>query len=258
MPLAITTDLLKMGIVAVTLCGIGLAQRGNSALSLQSIVQEMEKAQSEAHPQVSYQVIREYRLFTTNASAADSEVIAKVDFRPPSSKDYDIEKRSGSTRGEQVVRRILDHEVESARKGRQARTDAVTSGNYEFTYVGESVFDGQPCYLLGLSPKRKQKDLISGQAWVDKQSFLVRHIEGEISKPPSWWLKKVRVKLAFADVDGTWLQTSMEAVADVRLLGPHTLTSRILDYRSADVVASRAPVPAGVHFQNRSTTRTTQ
>jgi len=155
MPLAITTDLLKMGIVAVTLCGIGLAQRGNSALSLQSIVQEMEKAQSEAHPQVSYQVIREYRLFTTNASAADSEVIAKVDFRPPSSKDYDIEKRSGSTRGEQVVRRILDHEVESARKGRQARTDAVTSDNYDFTYVGESVFDGQPCYLLGPNANKK-------------------------------------------------------------------------------------------------------
>jgi len=86
----------------------------------------------------------------------------------------------------------------------------------------------------------------------------VRHIEGEISKPPSWWLKKVRVKLAFADVDGTWLQTSMEAVADVRLLGPHTLTSRILDYRSADVVASRAPAPVSVHFQNRSTRRTTQ
>ncbi len=213
MPLAITTDLLKMGIVAVTLCGIGLAQQGNSAPSLQSIVQEMEKAQSEAHPQVSYQVIREYRLFTTNTSAADSEVIAKVDFRPPSSKDYDIEKRSGSTRGEQVVRRILNHEVESARKGKQARADAVSSDNYEFTYAGESVFDGQPCYLLGLNPKRKQKDL---------------------------------------------MQTSMEAVADVRLLGPHTLTSRILDYRSADVVASRAPVPAGAHFQNRSTTRTTQ
>src|SRR5712692_4045954 len=251
MPLAITTDLLKMGIVAVTLCGIGLAQQGNSAPSLQSIVQEMEKAQSEAHPQVSYQVIREYRLFTTNTSAADSEVIAKVDFRPPSSKDYDIEKRSGSTRGEQVVRRILNHEVESARKGKQARADAVSSDNYEFTYAGESVLDGQRCYLLDLNPKRKQKDLISGQAWVDKRSFLVRHIEGEISKTPSWWLKKVRVKLAFADVDGTWLQTSMEAVADVRIFGPHTLTSQILEYRGTDVVASKILAPSGMRSRDR-------
>jgi len=82
------------------------------------------------------------------------------------------------------------------------------------------------------------KDLISGEVWVDKHSFLVRQIDGEIAKTPSWWLRKVRVKLTFADLDGTWLQTGMEAVADVRILGPHTLTSRILDYRGAVEVAS--------------------
>jgi hypothetical protein len=74
--------------------------------------------------------------------------------------------------------------------------------------------------------------------WLDKHSFFVRQIEGEAAKTPSWWLKKVRVKLVFADLQGTWLQISMEAVADVRIVGPHTLTSRILDYRAADVVAS--------------------
>jgi hypothetical protein len=66
----------------------------------------------------------------------------------------------------------------------------------------------------------------------------VRQIEGEIAKTPSWWLKRVHVKIEFADVEGTWLQTSMEAVADVRMVGPHTLISRVLDYRGTDVVAS--------------------
>jgi hypothetical protein len=113
------------------------------------------------------------------------------------------------------------------------------------------VLDGQPCYLLGLKPKRKEKDLISGEAWVDKHSLLVRNIEGEIAKTPSWWLKRVRVKLAFADVEGTWLQTSMEAVADVRILGPHTLTSRILDYRGTDVVASKTLAPSGMRSRDR-------
>jgi hypothetical protein len=74
--------------------------------------------------------------------------------------------------------------------------------------------------------------------WLDKHSFFVRKIEGEAAQTPSWWLKKVRVKLVFADLQRTWLQISMEAVADVRIVGPHTLTSRILDYRAADVVAS--------------------
>jgi len=92
--------------------------------------------------------------------------------------------------------------------------------------------------VLALKPKRNEKELISGQAWVDQHSFLVRHIEGELAKSPSWWIKKVRVKLAFDDRGGTWMQTDMEAVADVRIVGPHTLTSRILDYRAADQVAS--------------------
>jgi hypothetical protein len=49
--------------------------------------------------------------------------------------------------------------------------------------------------------------------------------------------------MSFGDFAGTWLQTSMEAVADVRLFGSHTLTSRILDYRVEDVSASTTLVP---------------
>src|SRR5256885_15902081 len=117
-------------------------------------------------------------LFRSKSSNSDSEVVAEVDFRPPSSKHYNIQTRSGSSRGEQVVRRILDHEVEATTKKDEPHSAAVTSENYDFTYLGETVLDNQSCYLLGLNPKRKDKDLISGQAWVDKRSFLVRHIEG--------------------------------------------------------------------------------
>ena len=137
------------------------------------------------------------------------------------------------------MQRILDHEVETAAsESLQART-GLTSGDYDFTLIGESVLDGRPCYLLGLKPKRKEKDLILGKAWVDKNSFSVLRIEGDTAKTPSWWLKSVHVTLAFGDLGGNWLQTSIEAVADVRFLGSHTLTSRILDYRGTSVSASR-------------------
>jgi hypothetical protein len=248
-----TTALLKMALFSAMLCCFALAQQGagSGAPSLASITQAMEKAQAEAHPQAPYQVIREYRIFGANNSSADSVVVAAVDFRPPRSQNYNIQSWSGSSRGQQVVRRILDHEVEAAAKVNQPRTASVTSDNYDFTYLGDTVLDGQPCYLLGLKPKRKEKDLISGEAWVDKRSLLVRRIEGETAKTPSWWLKKVRVKLAFADVEGTWLQTSMEAVADVRILGPHTLTSRILDYRGTDVVAYVTLTPSSMRLHDR-------
>ena len=260
MDLVTTTGLLKIGLLntflCAFLCSAALGQHSSSSgsqsvttpspsPSLQSIIEGMERAQSDVRPQVAYQLIREYRLFGAKSSSSDSEVVAEVDFRPPSSKQYNIQTRSGSSRGEQIVRRILDHEVEATTKKDEPHSAAVNSANYDFKYMGETVLDNQPCYLLGLNPKRKDKDLISGQAWVDKRSFLVRRIEGEVAKTPSWWLKTVQVKLAFAYLEGTWLQTNMEAVADVRFVGPHTLTSRVLDYRGADVVASRMPAHSG-------------
>lgn len=230
---------LMMGASIGLLCGIAVAQRAAhpAPMPLNSIVEALGKAQAGVHPQVSYLVIREYHLFGANDSSANSEVVAEVDFRPPANEDYSIQKSSGSARGQQVVRRVLDHEVEAASNGSQARS-ALSRNNYDFSYIGEAILDGQPCYLLGLKPTRKEKDLISGTVWVDKGSFAVRQIEGELAKTPSWWLKRVHVKLTFANLNGTWLQTSMQAVADVRIVGPHTLTSRVLDYRRANEVAS--------------------
>jgi hypothetical protein len=103
---------------------------------------------------------------------------------------------------------------------------------------------------LGLKPKRTENDLISGEVWIDKHSFLIRQIQGEVEKMPSWWLTKVRIKLVFADLEGVWVQTSMEATADVRIVGAHTLTSRILDYRREEEVAA-TPLPGGSNLRKR-------
>src|ERR1700730_10022656 len=248
MKLDITRPLLKIAGMTPLLCCLAVVQQSASSgtLPLSSILQGMEKAQSEVRAQTPYQVIREYRLFGAKSSSANADVVAQVDFKPPTSKDYSIQKWSGSIRGKQVVQRVLDHEVEVS-QGNQAGT-ALTSDNYDFILVGEAVRDGRPCYVLGLKPKRKQKDLISGKAWVDKRSFLTLYIDGETAKAPSWWLKTVRVKLSFGDFSGAWLQTNMEAVAEVHLLGSHTLTSHILDYRGTDITASRRLAPTCLHF----------
>jgi hypothetical protein len=210
---------------------------GAAAPPINSIVSRIQQAQIEARPQVPYQEIRKYRIFPSNNSNAASEVVAEVEFRLPSSKNYFIQQRSGSTRAEEVVRRILDHEVQAAAQGGHVPPSAVMQGNYDFSYLGEAAIDGQPCYVLQLNPKRKDKNLIAGKAWVDSQSFLVRQIEGDLVKSPSWWIKKVHVKLNFGDVSGVWVQTATWALADVRVFGSHILTSEIVDHRNADVVA---------------------
>ena len=226
---------------SVTLLYCGAVAQGNSytpAVPLSRIVDAMEQSQAGARPAVSYQIVREYRLSGSKDSRSDSDIVAEVDFRPPAKKDYTIQKSSGSDRGLQVVRRLLDHEVAVA--GNQGPT-AFTKDNYDFSYISEALLEGHRCYVLGLKPKRKETDLIAGQLWVDDHSFVIRHIEGDLAKSPSWWLRRVSVKLNFSEVGGAWLQTEMEATADVRIAGTHTLTSRTLDYRPASDFASAGP-----------------
>jgi hypothetical protein len=239
MVMRITTQWLMTGASIVLFCGFGVAQETarSRTMPLGAIIQAMETAQMGVRPHVSYEVIREYRLAGANDSRSDSVVIAELDFRPPASENYRIQKSSGNSRGQQVVRRVLENEVEAASDSHQKRT-AISRDNYDFAYIGQLVLDGQPCYLVRLKPKRQEKDLISGTVWVDTHSFLIRQIDGDLARTPSWWVKKVRVKLTFADLDGTWLESGVEAVADVRVVGSYTLTSHILDYRSAAEVAS--------------------
>ena len=249
--MGVTRQWIMNGALTALLCSIGVAQESvpSGAMPLEAIIQSIERAQTAVRPQASYQIIREYRLFGAKDSKADSEVVAEVNFRPPAFKGYRIQRSSGSSRGQQLVRSILDHEVEARSKDSKA-SSTLSRDNYSFNYIGEATLDGQPCYILGLKPKRREKELISGEVWVDKHSFFVRQIQGEVEKTPSWWLKKVRVKLVFADLEGMWVQTSMEAIADVRIVGAHTLTSRLLDYRREDEVAA-TPLPKGSAVRKR-------
>lgn len=232
--------------MVVSLSAFSFSQQAPSEQS-SSLVQKMEKAQSTMQSSSAYEVIREYRLFGPDNSRPSSEVTAEVDYRPPNQKTYVIQKRSGSNRGEQVVKRILNHEAELAAHNSSATV--LTTRNYDFSYLGERTDFGKRYFLLGLQPKRKDKNLVTGTAWVDENSFLVRHIEGELAQSPSWWIKKVHVAIDFANLAGTWQQTRMEAVADVRFVGIQRLQSETI----ADQGTMLAQAPAQRQRKTRGT-----
>ena len=233
-----TTLTLKM-LLLTALTPVAFAQGSpNPAPPAQftSIVENMERAQAEVG--IPNHVKRDYRLGRANSAKVDSEVIAEIDFRAPGK--YTIEKRSGSGMGAQLVKRVLEQEVGIAVSSQKSRSAAVTRENYLFSSLGEAVLEGQSYYLLHLDPRRKQPELVSGQAWIDKQSFLIRRIDGTV-KSPSMWVKKIHVRFDF-DFDRPrkmWVLSNMEAVADVRFLGARKLTSHVMNYEAASVVAKK-------------------
>jgi hypothetical protein len=203
---------------------------------LNAILYRMEQAQAESHAHMSpYSVTREYKFFGEDQQHAKSQVLAKVDFAPPNEKNYTIEQASGSGQGEKITRKVLDHEKQMT-KGDSS--GALNRENYDFEYLRCESANGRRAYVLQLTPKHSDKNLIKGLAWIDAETYHPLRIEGEPAKSPSWWVKNVKLSLMFGPVGGMWLQTGTQAVANVRFLGQHTMVARDVNYQLPTQVAA--------------------
>src|SRR6185369_11539754 len=125
------------------------------------------------------------------------------------------------SRGEKMVRELLDRETESARKRRGSE---ITRMNYEFVLLRQENFGVAPKYLL------------RGQIWVDASTFHIRRIEGVPAKSPSFWIKDIHITLQYAELNSMWIPVSFDAIATVRLLGQYTLAG--LNIRAPDPLST--------------------
>lgn len=216
-------------------------------LRLDQVVTRMQQARVAEHDRsIAYTVTREYQLLAEGSNKANSSVVAQVNFVPPAQKDYTIVKAEGSDRGTGIVRKVLDHETSMAT---HSDGHELTPANYDFSLLGRETIDGHDCYVLALSPKREAVDLVRGKAWIDAKSFDIRRIAGETSKNPSFWIKNLNITLNYGEVNGVWVQTSTQAVADVRIAGPHVLTSRELEVQTASFSA-KTQAPSTIRNQH--------
>lgn len=238
------TPILTFGVNIFLLLAMGLAaaqtsspaQQQPSSPDLQTITDRLERAQSENRANFQpYSVTRDYQLFSNGERQPKSTVIAEVTFLPPDSKKYEIRQASGSGQGEKVVRKVLDHEKEMAKD--DSGEHDLSRTNYEFVYAGEQSLNGVRCYVLQLHPKREDKNLIEGFAWIDAQTYLPRRIEGSPSKNPSWWVRNLKLEMNYGPVAGMWLPIGSRAEADVRIVGKHTFVSRDVSYQRMQTVA---------------------
>jgi len=132
-----------------------------------------------------------------------------------------------------MVREILDRETEADKKAQDAE---ISRKNYDFIFLRRQDFGGVPEYVLGIFPKRKDKNLLLGQIWVDEGTFHIRRIEGVPAKSPSFWLKNIHITLQCAELDGMWVLVSIDAIATVRFLGQYALAG--VDVRSSKYLSA--------------------
>jgi outer membrane lipoprotein-sorting protein len=161
----------------------------------------------------------------------DAEMVVRVHFCAPNSKQFTIVSQSGSKFVvDHVFKKLLDAERE-ATTGEHRTEAALSRENYKFSLLGYENTPAGPQYVLGLEPKSKNKYLYRGTIWVDGKDFAVVRIQGEPSRNPSMWITKSDFAHQYTKVEDFWLPSQNFTETSVRFGGKSTLSIEYQDYK---------------------------
>jgi len=169
----------------------------------------------------------QYRGFPSDR---DAEMVVKMTYHAPSTKEFTVVSQSGSKFViDHVFKKLLEGELEAANEENRRNT-ALSTDNYDFTSAGYETTPEGAQYVLNLLPRTKNKFLYRGKIWVDAKDFAVVRIEGEPAKNPSFWIKKTEVKHRYVKVNDFWLPAENRTESVIRLGGKATLSIEYKDY----------------------------
>jgi outer membrane lipoprotein-sorting protein len=200
-----------------------------SPLSLEQVLANLEQRNAQrAAALEQFEGKRIYRMqYRGFPGDKDAEMVVKVSFRAPNSKEFTVQSQTGSKFViDHVFKKLLEGEQEALKAENRLDT-ALTRQNYDFELTG---YDGAQ-YVLKLLPKTRNKFLYRGTIWVDAKDFAVVRIEGEPGKNPSMWIKKTGIAHRYVKVDDFWLPAENHSESFIRLGGKATLSIEYQDYK---------------------------
>ena len=219
-------------------------------LGLEQVVTNLEQKNAQrAAALEEFEGKRIYRMqYRGFPSDKDAEMVVKVTFHAPNSKQFTVVSETGSKFViDRVFKKLLEGEQEAANRDNRHDT-ALTRQNYNFELAGYDANPDGGQYILNLAPRTKNKFLYRGKIWVDAKDFAVVRIEAEPGKNPSFWIKKTDIAHRYVKVNDFWLPAENHTESFVRMGGKATLSIEYQDYKiikSTPVDAAKKAQPDG-------------
>jgi hypothetical protein len=146
----------------------------------------------------------------------------------PSGFRYHVVAEDGS---DYIRSKVFHASLETEREMWAAGTPdeaALTLANYVFADRG-----AQPDGLTSLTvkPRRKNVLLVDGSIFLNPDDGELVRMEGQLSKTPSFWTKRVEIVRWYQRINGFRMPTALESVANVRIAGVSTFRMTY-DYES--------------------------
>jgi len=196
----------------------------NATLTSDDVIARMlERNRSRSLQLRRYSEVRTYEIRNSQGKLA-AQAVVQVNYEAPDRKDFS----KTSERGSLIVRhlvfdRLMEGESETT-SGREHHDSAITAENYEFGLAGEESLGPYRCFVLEVTPKRRDKYLFEGKIWVDADDFAIVRIVGHPAKKPSFWINDAEFVRQFQKIDGFWLPYRDETSVEVKKYGRRTFT----------------------------------
>ena len=169
---------------------------------------------------ISARAVRELRAGTANGKHQGWMEVETVT-HPSTGLTWRILEQGGSERTRnKVLREVLQGEAASMRNGGDEA--ALTPDNYSFEPITDQ---GSGPLRIRLKPRRADDKLVDGVLTVSADGYPLR-LEGKLAKSPSFWVRSVTIVKRYGRFAGVALPTSLESVADVRMVGQSNFSMR--------------------------------
>jgi hypothetical protein len=179
-------------------------------------------------PLVSYRAFRHLSA-STHGGKMSASIDAWTTLDPVHGFSFEIVSMDGSALIQhKVLVAALEAEREAVRAADRAQS-ALTPANYEFLDISRE--DGR-LVKMDVRPRRKHVMLVNGALFIEADSADLVRIEGELSKRPSLWTRRVHVVRQYDRVEGVHVPVSMTSTADVLIVGASTFS---MTYRYTEI-----------------------
>jgi hypothetical protein len=128
-----------------------------------------------------------------------------------------------------VLKAVLDGERDMIALGEAARSTLART-NYTFQPNG---IDAEGFANVLLTPRRKERSLISGVMFLRPDEAELVRLEGRLARNPSFWVKDVDIVRTYDRIGTVVVPVAVESKAHVRFLGAATF-SMTYDYTEID------------------------
>ncbi len=173
-----------------------------------------------------------YRTYTVTNDRFNFESAMKIRmiFKLPNDKEIDVLQKSGSgILYKMVFKRILAGEMKQA-KANFRKLTAMTPFNYRFKLDGQETLDGEPCWRLSVTPKRRSQYHLVGTIWVSQRDYDLVKVDGHPAKMPSFWTRDIHLVRKYKKVGEYWLPESDHTVNRVLIFGTSNLDIQYTGY----------------------------